>query len=384
MINLWDSDMPKDLLALEHLENDVSILIGENGSGKSTLLNKLSGFFLAHNENVVAIANSIHDKFNRGHKNFHILSDRSGRRQSRSTIKNALQNIDENSIQRLRNISRALDYVGFSPQIGFRVDRLSSNYIEQVANIQLNQNDKSEIIYLLENVFRQSQVEPIIWLEMESFSFSEIRQSSLTALFKWETTLKKEGVISRIEVFLKKNHKTISMLDASSGELSLITSIIYLSTVITPRTVILIDEPENSLHPKWQKEYARTLFDLFYLYQPKIIIATHSPLVINGAELFIENSKIYKAKGFTFEIQQKEPLNVEELIFRFFDLSTPQNRFLSDHILRYLNLLANEKITLESFENEIEKIENKSYDDKQMKLLESIKVLAAEMSSPNT
>ena len=174
------------------------------------------------------------------------------------------------------------------------------------------------------------------------------------------------------------------MLSASSGELALITSIVYLSTVITDRTVILIDEPENSLHPKWQKEYAKIILDIFYLFQPKIIIATHSPLVVNGAELFIPDPKVYKAEGFSFEIQHKEPLNLEELLFRFFDINTPQNRFLSDRIVRFLNLLSNEKITFKDFENEIRRIELNSYDPKQIDVLDSVVKLAYEITPQNT
>jgi AAA15 family ATPase/GTPase len=195
--------------------------------------------------------------------------------------------------------------------------------------------------------------------------------------------LKELKIIERIEVFLRKNQNTISMLDASSGELVLITSIVYLSTAINERTVILIDEPENSLHPKWQKEYARILLDIFYLYQPKIIIATHSPLVISGAELFIKEPKIYKAENFTFILQKKEPLNMEEMYFRFFDITTPQNRFLSDRIVRLLNTLANEKISLDEFENAVKKIEVSSYDPQQIDVLKSVMDLASEISNPN-
>jgi ABC-type cobalamin/Fe3+-siderophores transport system ATPase subunit len=91
-------NIPPPLLNLDHFPEDVSILIGENGSGKSTLLNKLSKHFLSGGKDVVALANSIHDKFDSGHKNFKTLRGRSGRRQTRSTIKNAMQNIAESDI----------------------------------------------------------------------------------------------------------------------------------------------------------------------------------------------------------------------------------------------------------------------------------------------
>jgi len=377
-------NIPEQILNLDHFPEDVSILIGENGSGKSTLLNNLSKHFLGRGENVIALANSIHDKFDSQHRNFKTLRGRSGRKQARTTIKNALVNIAVSDIQRLKNASRALQYVGFDPVIGFKIEKLKQSYKDIITSSDLNDNDKEKISYLLDKSLRESNTDgKIIWLEIESFSFNELEKSSLTELFLHEAKLKELKIIERIEVFLRKNQNTISMLDASSGELVLITSIVYLSTAITERTVILIDEPENSLHPKWQKEYARILLDIFYLYQPKIIIATHSPLIISGAELFIKDPKIYKAENFTFVLQMKEPLNMEEMYFRFFDITTPQNRFLSDRIVRLLNTLANDKISLEEFENAVKKIEVSSYDPQQIEVLKSVIGLASEISNPN-
>lgn len=376
-------NVPEEMLSLKQYSEDISILIGENGSGKSTLLNNLSKHFLDNGKDVVAIATSVHDKFEVGHRKFKTLRGRSGRRQTRSTIKNSLQNVAEGTIQILKNISQALRYVNFDPVVGFRIEDFHSNsFGEIITESDLNQNDKEKLIYLLERTLSLSRHEDdIIWLEADNFSMAELDKSALTELILWEGKLKQLKIIDRIEVFLRRNNNIISMLDASSGELVLITSIVYLSTVITENTVILIDEPENSLHPKWQKEYAKIVFDIFYRYQPKVIIATHSPLVINGAELFIENTKVYKSENFTFELQKKEPLNLEELYFRFFDVTTPQNRFLSDRIIRLLNLLANGKIQLNAFENELAKIETNSYDPKQIDVLHSIREIGSEIAT---
>lgn len=375
-------NIPQQLLTNDHFEEDVSILIGENGSGKSTLLNQLSKHFLSNGKHVVAIANSIHDKFNTGHRNFKTLRGRSGRRQTRSTLKNALEKIAASDIQRLKSASTALQYVGFNPMIGFKIDKLNPAYSDLIQNSDLNTRDKDRLNYLLQKTLRESPIDEIIWLQVETFSFSELEKSSLTELFLWESDLKRLKAIERIEVFLMKNDRVISMLEASSGELTLITSIVYLSTIITENTVILIDEPENSLHPKWQKQYAKILFDIFYFYQPKIIIATHSPLIANGAELFTKSPKIFKAENFNFELQLKKPLNVEELLYRFFDITTPQNRFLSDVLVRLLNFLASGKISLQDFETKISQIEENSYDPKQIEVLKSIVKIASEISQP--
>lgn len=374
-------DLPIEMLSLNHLPNDVSILIGENGSGKSTLLNLLSKHYSRNGHEVVAIANSIHDKFDIGHEKIKSLRGRSGRKQTRSTIKNALGNIKENDIQKLKYVSQALQYVGFSPMIGFKIINLKSSYENIIIESNLTESDKNELLHLLYRTVSKSKDENIIWLSVESYNYYEIERSSLTRLFKWESTLKKLNIISRIEIFLSKNNQILPMLNASSGELSLITSIIYLSTVITDNTVILIDEPENSLHPKWQKEYGKIILDIFYFFQPKVIIATHSPLIVNGAEIFIEDTKIYKAENFSFKLQHKESLNLEELMFRFFDINTPENRFLSERVVRLLNVLASKKMSFLELRDEIQKIETNSYDPRQIKVLESVLLLASEIEN---
>lgn len=390
--------IPDTLLGNDHFQDDVSILIGENGSGKSTLLNKLSQQFLKKGKDVIALANSIHDKFENNNQNFRSLRGRTGRRQTRHTIKNALISAAEGDLQRLKNASQVLKYVGFDPFIGFRIDGLKKNFDLYLDDADLPDDTKEQLKFLLGKAnqeFKNSSLNSeiyiysdgdrfnhtsIIWLGIETFDFNELNRSVLVDLFKWEPLLKKLKIINRIEVFLRKDYEAISMLDASSGELVLITSLVYISTVITERTVILIDEPENSLHPKWQKEYVNTMLSIFYLYQPKIIIATHSPLIITGAEVYVRSPKIYKAENFSFVLQMKDPLNVEEILFRFFNVNTPQNRFLSERLVRYLNLLANNKISFESFKNEITKIESNSYDPKQINVLGSIIDIASQIS----
>ena len=123
--------------------------------------------------------------------------------------------------------------------------------------------------------------------------------------------------------------------------------------------------------------------DIFYLYQPKIIIATHSPLIVSGAELFAENANVFKAENFVLELQNKDPLNVEELYFTFFDISTPENRFLSQRVIRLLNMLAEYKISIQRFNEEINRYKTMSFEEKQMETLNGIQAIAQEIVSRN-
>lgn len=376
--------IPEELYSGEHYPNDVSIIVGENGSGKSTSLHLLSNLFINQKKNVIAIANSVHDKFDSKNKKIKILRGRSGRKLTKTTILNSLKNIAEGDIQKLKNATRALEYVGFTPAIGIELKDLRPDYENRIRQASLNTYFKADILDTL-NVLKsfQNNDQKITWLRVDSLDFSDSRIFSLTRLFLYSFHLKKLGIIGTIEIYLEKKDRVIPILKASSGELSLITSIIYITTAIDENTVILIDEPENSLHPIWQKEYTKVLFDLFYYYQPKVIIATHSPLIVNGAELFIEESKIYKLTSSDFERQRKEPLNVEEIYFRFFDITTPKNRFLSDILVRYLNILAAGRMSTQQFNIEVNRIKDKVYDPSQLEVLDKIKDLARAITDFN-
>jgi predicted ATP-binding protein involved in virulence len=54
--------------------------------------------------------------------------------------------------------------------------------------------------------------------------------------------------------------------------------------------LLLIDEAENQLHPKWQKRFIRTILDIFPNLQ--IIATTHSPFIIAS----VQNARLYVCK----------------------------------------------------------------------------------------
>lgn len=60
-----------------------------------------------------------------------------------------------------------------------------------------------------------------------------------------------------------------------------------LSELCNTSGLLLIDEAENHLHPKWQKTFINSILDIFPNLQ--IIITTHSPFIISS----VENARIY-------------------------------------------------------------------------------------------
>ena len=87
---LFTTNIPVELQFGQPTEGDVSILIGENGSGKSQMLATLAKNYLTKGVKVIAISNSIHDKFPDSGHNLHLLRDRAGRQKVKRSIKTCI------------------------------------------------------------------------------------------------------------------------------------------------------------------------------------------------------------------------------------------------------------------------------------------------------
>ncbi|MDF2596187.1 MAG: putative excinuclease ATPase subunit, partial [Clostridia bacterium] len=78
-------------------------------------------------------------------------------------------------------------------------------------------------------------------------------------------------------------NKSLLMADKlSSGEQNELILIFELLFKSEPNALILIDEPEISLHIAWQQQFLEDMEAISNLTNVKIMIATHSPDIING------------------------------------------------------------------------------------------------------
>ena len=74
------------------------------------------------------------------------------------------------------------------------------------------------------------------------------------------------------------------MNDLSTGEKQIIYRIGYILKNLgnINGAIVLIDEPEISLHPKWQIKLKDFLEELFNGYDVQFLIATHSPFIFKN------------------------------------------------------------------------------------------------------
>lgn len=217
-------------------------------------------------------------------------------------------------------------------------------------------------------------------LSMESFSFEELHSLDYLAALRHEFSLVKRKIIARPKLYFFRDKRPIQLLDACSGEISFVSAMAFIATEIEENCCIMVDEPENSLHPTWQKSYIETVLDLFHPYQPRTVIATHSPIIVSGGEVSDERTRVFEMQESRAKEHPRPNLNLEEMYERLFDLITPKSRHLSDRVVDLLNQLNSGSISLAETLREIKNLEGMSYDEKQREILSSVEEVAVEIN----
>ena len=95
-------------------------------------------------------------------------------------------------------------------------------------------------------------------------------------LYKKMSIVKKDGF-----KFTTEEGKDISPTNLSSGEQHEIVLLYELLFKVKPNSLILIDEPELSLHVVWQQQFLKDIQEIAELSEFDILIATHSPQIIH-------------------------------------------------------------------------------------------------------
>lgn len=90
----------------------------------------------------------------------------------------------------------------------------------------------------------------------------------------------------------KNNGQDIPLAELSSGEQHELVLIYELLFIVEEESIILIDEPELSLHVTWQKNFIADIQKIQELKKLRVVIATHSPQIIHDKWDLVEELKV--------------------------------------------------------------------------------------------
>lgn len=114
--------------------------------------------------------------------------------------------------------------------------------------------------------------------ELEVYIRAGVVLVGSTTFYKVQGDIAHDAVSSQSDVELNGD-------DLSSGQWSWLAGFAGLCAGITQESLILVDEPENSLHPIWQQTYVPTLNKILREFKgSQAVIVTHSPLIASGVD----------------------------------------------------------------------------------------------------
>jgi len=332
------------------------IFAGENGAGKSSILEHLSIFlnlgsfaYFEYIEYSVGseILKAVPPVDGNTHPNFFDVESSQGEVRERMRIRSDMNNYPQGVESNMRDL-RHYGCVYSKARADYRTQRITttttSELDKQKYDIDSN-DDFTSLKQLIVDVSNQDNAEyveinkaleptPKRWSEFYMTSKLYRFKESFNKFFenlKFENVADENGEKS---IRFLKNNKLIPIDKLSTGEKQIVFRGAHLlrNSGVLQGGAIFIDEPELSMHPKWQKKILAYYKDLFTPQQSQIaqlFFATHSDHVVRSA---LQGSETIvftlERNGNNLEVRKNDSSSVlpaitsAEINYRTFDLPT--------------------------------------------------------------
>lgn len=345
---------------------------------------------------IIAITNSISDKFpvdqsfrpsshlprEMYHKDFkyNYLGTRNSVNSfsNRALMNRALEIVFESysELDVSRNYRHIFDYLDYEPVIKLNYKFLNS-YFESIQNINpeslinyviesnsnrfsyrsetfisIIKNRAPEICNFIIDKLHNNTIENELTINFSEKNIGRIRMdNSLYSenVYEYEiiSILRKIGLIRTFEIqVFKKGGTPFNFREASSGEANILSTLLSLIPLLKNDSLILIDEPEISLHPQWQAKYIDLLNKILEnVAGCHVIIASHSPFL--ASDLKPNNSSVISLKNRKGMIYSKTldkstyGWSAEDILLNVFEMQSTRNFNLYENVSKALVLLAN-------------------------------------------
>lgn len=191
----------------------------------------------------------------------------------------------------------------FKQRIGITEEEFNA-YMKEMHEKVVKANE-NEIFKLqeLQNVTFRSEDARALKVYFEDFDKKyNVYESLLDCLDLFKNVVNKRFKFKHLEysnargfVVEDEEKRRIPLEKLSSGEQETIILFYYFLFEIPDETLILLDEPETSLHVAWQKMFIKDLKEIAKVKKFMVLLATHSPQIVSGnRDLQVDLGEIYK------------------------------------------------------------------------------------------
>lgn len=146
--------------------------------------------------------------------------------------------------------------------------------------------------------------------------------------------------LTHCELTRSKRGLPFDVANASSGEQQMLCSIFGIASAIRDESLVLIDEPELSLHPKRQIDFIEAIRALLDLVKGcHVIMSTHSPVVVQAAQAIGAGiTQLGESKSVSVPPNESAPISVEQALVDVFETPVPGSAHVCNQIFKAIVL----------------------------------------------
>ena len=281
------------------------------------------------------------------------------------------ENMDDRQRQ---NLSSILDFIGYDHTITLNYSivlkskKNGSVYDHVLQHVQkdkeyskLTSEQRSNKVKELYDFYKNKEFakQPTCNYDIDIDQNSLAANEDLNYIYK----LKQYDLVQAASVVFYKNGKQIASEEMSSGEFAMLSMVLSISTAASDsHTLILIDEPELSLHPNWQMTIIDNLDRALKNQVCHLLIATHSHMLVSDLPMNKSSvSQWEKDKDGNLIANRIEEntygWSAEEVLLKVFKTATDRNRYFGERIAKLLEQMGNNSITKEAVADELNELQ---------------------------
>ncbi|EYR78482.1 ATP-binding protein [Shinella sp. DD12] len=296
------------------------------------------------------------------------LRDQFGKASMESLLFRSLNNLfeeSENEPLRRINIGSVFEFLGLEPflTVIYRIrispdlqKRLQSGFRGDILTY-LNRSDGRNVEEFLRGDMDLTTLTSLLALAVEKSEDGFVRTTAdfrhggnLDDAFRALQPLRRAGLLRLSNVEVKQVNGPYSNLRrASSGQLSMISALLALASVIDNASLVLIDEPELSLHPEWQVDYVNLLSKTFARFKGcHFVVATHSPMVVSQLP---KHANLITLDQPSLPPSEKiSGQSADYLLAEVFGAPMPGNLYIRERVVEALGLIAEGQANSRAFQ----------------------------------